>query len=203
MKKNNGKPSKVKDFMRNKIFIVIIIVLILMGVLIGRLIYINNEKGETYAKRVLSQQITYVNTSLPYQRGTIYDRNGIALARSVKVYNVILDPKVVLTFDYYVEPTIEALVDVFGFERSEIEKILEEKPNSSYVVLRKQETFERVNAFNERVEEDHKEQRYVKGVWFEEEYRREYPAGSLASHVIGFTNKGNAGAYGIEQFYND
>ena len=42
----------------------------------------------------------------------------------------------------------------------------------------------------------------IKGVWFEEEYRRVYPNGSLACDVIGFTGKDNVGNYGLEQYYN-
>lgn len=194
---------KIKDFMRGKLFVVVIVIIVLISLLIGRLVYINTVKGETYAKRVLSQSLTYVNTTMPYARGTIYDRNGVVLAQSTKVYNVILDPKVVLTFDYQVDPTLDALVEVFGFDRAELEKILKEQPESQYVVLKKQESFSKVNEFNEKVEEEHKQKRYIKGVWFEEEFIREYPAGSVASHVIGFTNKGNVGSYGIEQYYND
>ena len=42
----------------------------------------------------------------------------------------------------------------------------------------------------------------IKGVWFEEEYRRYYPGGSLAADVIGFTRSDNQGLYGLEEFYN-
>ncbi len=43
----------------------------------------------------------------------------------------------------------------------------------------------------------------LRGVWFEDEYRREYPNGSLASDVVGFTTNDNVGTYGLEEFYND
>ena len=43
----------------------------------------------------------------------------------------------------------------------------------------------------------------LRGVWFEDEYRREYPNGSLACDVIGFTTSDNVGTYGLEEFYND
>ena len=44
-----------------------------------------------------------------------------------------------------------------------------------------------------QTEED--KSKYIKGIWFEEEYIRKYPYGSLACDVIGFTNSGNVGAY--------
>lgn len=42
----------------------------------------------------------------------------------------------------------------------------------------------------------------IKGVWFEKEYQREYPYGTLASAVIGFTASGNVGVNGLENYYN-
>lgn len=59
----------------------------------------------------------YASRTIPYRRGDIVDRNGTYLATSEKVYNLILDPSQIMDKpDYYLEPTIQALVDVFGFE---------------------------------------------------------------------------------------
>ena len=44
---------------------------------------------------------------------------------------------------------------------------------------------------------------YIKGVWFEKEYQRQYPYGKLASSVIGFTTSGNLGINGLENYYDD
>lgn len=44
---------------------------------------------------------------------------------------------------------------------------------------------------------------YVKGIWFEESYKRVYPNSSLASDVIGFTRTDGTGTYGLEEYYND
>lgn len=57
---------------------------------------INNAKGEEYTVKVLSQR-SYRNVVLPYKRGDIIDRNGVTLATSIKVYNLILDPKLILS----------------------------------------------------------------------------------------------------------
>ncbi len=42
----------------------------------------------------------------------------------------------------------------------------------------------------------------VKGVWFEEDYRRVYPLNSTASHLVGFTYTGNTADWGIEGYYS-
>ena len=43
----------------------------------------------------------------------------------------------------------------------------------------------------------------IRGVWFEKEYKRYYPMGTLACDVIGFTSSDNVGAYGLEAYYNE
>ena len=43
----------------------------------------------------------------------------------------------------------------------------------------------------------------IKGVWFEKEYQRNYPFGTLASSLIGFTSSGNVGTIGLENYYNN
>lgn len=43
----------------------------------------------------------------------------------------------------------------------------------------------------------------IKGIWFEEEYKRTYPGNTLACDVIGFTTSDNVGSYGLEEYYND
>ena len=50
------------------------------------------------------------------RRGEILDRNGIILAKSDMVYNVVLDCKAINQDEDYVEPTIRALEDVFGVD---------------------------------------------------------------------------------------
>lgn len=189
---------KFTNGMRKRLLVICFIAVVAICFLIGRIIFITAKNGDDYARRVLSQQ-SYVSSVIPFRRGTITDRNGTVLAQSVKVYNIILDPKVALTYSYTLEPTLEALTDCFGFTREEIEKTLEENSGSSYVRLRRFEPYDTVADFKEKMNSNS----HIKGVWFEEEYIRSYPCDSLASHVIGFANTSNVGFYGIEQYYND
>ena len=181
-----------------------VIVLVLAGIIV-RLVYINRVSGEQYKKRVLAQQDTKSQT-LPYKRGDIYDRNGTVLATSEKVYNLILDPGVLWkNYDEdakkdCVEPTLSALVEYFGLDRSELNTIMQEKKDSHYVMLKKQLTKSEVQDFEEAM--DDKDSR-IEGVWLEDTYIRRYPYDSLACNVIGYTVSGNVGQYGIEQQYSD
>ena len=182
----------------------VVIVLLLMGIIV-RLVYINRVSGEQYKKRVLAQQDTKSQT-LPYKRGDIYDRNGTVLATSEKVYNLILDPGVLWkNYDEdakkdCVEPTLNALVEYFDLDRSELNTIMQEKKDSHYVMLKKQLTKSEVQDFEEAM--DDKDSR-IEGVWLEDTYIRRYPYDSLACNVIGYTVSGNVGQYGIEQQYSD
>lgn len=197
----NTKKKKIRKMthkMQANLLLVFCVIVIFFIILIGRLLYINNKDGERYAKRVLSQQ-TYVSKVIPYKRGDIVDRKGTVLATSEKVYNLVLDPKYIRTDEEYEEATIKAISSCFDIEKDEILEILSNKPESRYVILRKELSYEKVEQFKEL--EDEKNSK-IRGVWFEEEYIRRYPNDTLASHIIGFTSKGNVGNWGIEEFYN-
>ncbi|MCI9307657.1 MAG: hypothetical protein HFI28_14495, partial [Lachnospiraceae bacterium] len=205
-KKRTSRKATMEHRMKGKLALLFtIIVLALIGVDI-RLAYINKTNGEKYTKKVLAQQDT-ASTLLPYRRGDILDRNGTILATSEKVYNLILDPKVLLQNQSEdakkdcVEPTVRALLECFELEEAELRKVLSDKKDSSYVPLLRQLTKDETTAFRELLE-DEKLGPKIKGVWFEDSYIRRYPNDSLACHVIGYTVTGNQGQTGIEEEYS-
>ena len=175
--------------------------------LIGRLMYIEYTSGEKYEKIVLAQQ-GYDSQTIPYQRGDIVDAKGTVLATSIAVYNVILDCSVLNDDEKYVEPTINALVSCFPDLTSEqLYSYLKDSPDSRYIVLAKRLSYDTIQPFvnlqEERDEKGKLVNPYIKGVWFEKEYQRQYPYGKLASSVIGFTTSGNLGINGLENYYDD
>ena len=87
-KRNNRFTTK----MQKKLVVLYLCVLLAFAGLSARLFLINRDNGEQYEKQVLSQQ-QYSSRTLPYKRGEITDRKGTKLAVSEKVYNVILDCK--------------------------------------------------------------------------------------------------------------
>lgn len=211
-KKDSGRPPRRFAMQnRSKLLIAFIFICILMMALIIRLVYINKTSGEKYSKQVLSQ-LSYDSRTIAYKRGDITDRNGLVIASSEKVYNLILDPYVILNSQVLksgdcVEPTIEALVEYFGRDRNEIETLLDENSDSRYVILAKDLSYDEIQSYNELMESEEKEDKavsqYIKGIWFEDNYVRKYPYSTLASHLIGFTASGNVGTWGVEQQYND
>lgn len=215
MKKNNNRQNRngksaVPKFsmsMQKKLVVLFGIVLLAFLGLAARLVYINQEKGAEYTKKVLSQQ-QYQSVTLPYKRGDILDANGTKLAISEKVYNLIVDCKAMLEKEDYLEPTMDALISCFPqLNRTELTNYVKENPSRRYYVAAKQLTYDEISGFVE-IQNNTKEHPNVKGIWFEEEYKRVYPNGSLASDVIGFTIKddegvGFKGNYGLEAYYDD
>ena len=193
-----------------KLAVMMIIILLAFTGLGVRLYVISRDHQDNYQKKILSQQ-RYDSTTLPFKRGTITDANGTILAVSEKVYNVILDCKVMLSDEKSKEPTLAALADCFGLDRSELNAYVAANPNSQYYVLRRRLTYEEIEPFlNQRAEHNEaaandKEKKLgtINGVWFEEEYIRRYPNNTLACDVIDFTGTDNNGTYGIEEYYND
>lgn len=188
--------------MRTKLMVIFIIFLLSLFGLNLRLSYINMQDGDGYTIQVLAQQ-HHSNRNIAFRRGDILDRNNEALASSVKVYNLILDPKIMLSKEDYLEPTIEALVNYFSLDELELRSKIEDRKTSSYVIFKKHLEYDEVKDFLHDQKEKRDELTNVKGFWFEEEYTRKYPYSTLASDTIGFTLSPEAGATGLELFYND
>ena len=200
-KRRASRNMTIRRRIQGKLVVLIIFVLLAFAGLGLKLLFINMTKGEQYKKTVLSQQ-SYDSITIPYKRGDILDSNGNKLATSDKVYNLIIDAKQMLSKEDYLEPTMTALKTCFPeFPEGEVRAFIASNPNSQYYVTLKQLEYERMAAFVE-MQNNTEEYPNIKGVWFEEEYRRVYPNSSLACDVIGFTGKDNSGNYGLEQYYN-
>lgn len=214
-RKNRQEKRRLKftKRMQIKLLAVFAFVLFMLVILLVRITYITAKSGNKYAKQVLSQQ-SYDSKTIPYRRGEIQDTNGIILAKSEKVYNVVLDCYAINSNEDYVEPTIEAVCSALNLEESDVrDRIENEKTrDSQYQVVKRKATEEEKRTYEEYVSLDEerelsdtlrKKLENVKGVWFEEQYQRAYPYSELASNVIGFSNNIDQGVCGLEASYND
>ena len=211
MREKQEKPKKkqvrkFRSWMQSSLVFIFGAIVVAFLILLVRLAFLSGD--DKYEKSALAQQ-SYVSSEIPYKRGAILDRNGNVLAASDLIYHLILDPKVLLNKEENVEPTIQALVQVYGLDENELRTILVEKKESSYVPLIRQLSYTEKELMSQYEEEwkKRKEQEKdlkgeIKGVWFEEEYKRSYPYQTVASHIIGFIVDGE-GSYGIEQQYNE
>ena len=205
-KRRRLKPNnKILKRMQRKLWLVFGVVCILFVVLIGRVMYIQYSSGDKYEKIVLSQQ-DYDSTIIPFQRGNIVDARGTVLATSVDVYNVVLDCKVLNGNEEKFPGSVSATIDLVTecFEEIDAETIktqLKDNASSQYYILAKKVSYEEMTEFQEKkVEEGYKGK--IFGIWFEKEYIRQYPYGSLAAATIGYASSGNVGVIGLENKYS-
>lgn len=219
------KQRKFTPSMQKKLVVLFFIVLLAFAYLIIRIAHINRDNGEAYKKQVLAQQ-SYDSTTLPFKRGSIEDKNGTVLAYSEKVYNLIVDAKLLSVDDgVHIEPTLNILGKAFAeLDIGDVRQYVEENPRASYKKYLKQLESTRIENYNAMVDEVisansvkrdelRKDGRTEEadaiidpaknGIWFEEEYKRKYPYNSLACDVLGFVQTGNEGQYGLEEYYND
>jgi cell division protein FtsI (penicillin-binding protein 3) len=106
------------------------------------------------------------------------------------VDSVWVNPKELLQYQEDIEP----LAGLLGFEAEEVERRLTQRSKKEFVWLRRRlrpDIAEEIKALE------------IKGVYLQKEYRRFYPAGEVASHLIGFTNIDDLGQEGLELAYND
>lgn len=193
--------KKFSKNMQKKLVLLFVAIILAFVFLIGRITYINAANGEDYTRIVLDQQ-QYDSRTIPFKRGDIVDRNGTKMATSERVYNVILDVKVMTSDEDSIEPTIQVLKDCFEIDEDEVRDLIEESPSSRYNILKKGVDYETYKKF-EAIDEDDENYPDVAGIWLEEDYVRTYPYNTLASDVIGFTVDGNVGSNGIEASYNN
>lgn len=123
-------------------------------------------------------------------RGMILDRHGEPLAISTPVFSVWMNPQE-MTDD---ANRIKALAKALNLDSKIISLKLEQNKNREFAYLKRRVTpsiVEKVEALN------------IEGVSLQREYKRYYPAGEVASHIVGFTNVDDHGQEGLELTYND
>ncbi|MEG2732801.1 MAG: penicillin-binding protein 2 [Clostridium sp.] len=213
---NTNNKQVFRKYMQEKLAIAVLAIMLALFALIFVLYDIVKNKGDAYNQIVLGHQ-DYESRTIPYKRGNIVDRNGTYLATSEKVYNLILDPKQILGEEQnyeYMDATLEALNQCFGYDKEEVRNLINEKKDNYYVVYDKQLNADQKEAFEtlkktqndifKKSSIDEGGKKRITGVWFEEEYKRVYPNNELACDVIGFSLKDGSGASGgMEQYYND
>ena len=173
-------------------FIIIILVLVL---LLGRIGYLQFVEG-AYLTELAYQQQT-INQILSPKRGNIYDSTGKALAISAQVDTITINPtRIVGDTDEETktlkETVAKGLSDIFELDYNETF----EKVNSSSqveTIIRKVEQ-EKVDELEAWMDEND----ISVGINIDEDTKRYYPYGELASSVIGFCGNDNQGLSGIE-----
>lgn len=175
---------KIKTFHRKKIVAVFALCMAAMLFLIGRLGYLMLLRADYYSEK--AQDLHERERSIKAARGKILDCNGKVLADNKTVCTIsvihgqIKEP----------EKVIDVLTEELGLERDQVKKRVEK--NSS---------IERIKTNVDKQTGDKIREYDLAGVKVDEDYKRNYPYGNLASKVLGFTGSDNQGIVGLEVKY--
>ena len=137
----------------------------------------------------LTIRVVYINVA-----------NGKEYSKSEKTYSLILEPVNILITEKGKAATRAAVLEYFDVSGDDFDKHIANE-DSYYEVVLKDLPYTKVKAFEDYCKTD--EGADVIGVRFETVYKRNYPNGSLACHLLGYTASGNVGQGGIEGYYND
>ena len=171
---------------RKKIRVVFVICALLLLGLVGRLLYLMGAQAEYYSKK--ADDLHERERDIKAARGKILDINGNILADNRTVCTVsvihsqIKDP--------------EKVIQVLARELSMDEEIIRKK-------VEKISSIERIRTNVEKTTGDAIREYALAGVKVDEDYKRYYPCGSLASKVLGFTGGDNQGIIGLEVKYDE
>ena len=155
----------------------------------SRLVFLQAFEGRAYAQLAADQRETVI--TLPARRGAIFDRAGEPLAISVDLQMIFADPSLVD------DPIREAekLAPLLDIPVREVQaKLIGTFPGDRFEYLARQVE----PKLARKVEELE-----LPGIYMEDEPKRVYPGGRLASHVLGFVDIDGKGLEGIEAQYED
>ncbi len=167
-------------------FVVACIALGFLG-LVGRAAYVQLIENDFFQRQ---GAVRFVRTlDMPANRGRILDRNGHILASSVPVPSIWASPE-----DMDHDPAkLAALAKALGMPLADLQQRVADK-EKNFVWLKRlagEEVAAQVKALG------------IKGVFDRKEYKRLYPEGEAAAHIVGFTNVENIGQEGIELAFNE
>ncbi len=173
-----------KTYQRQSLFLVFFVCTLVASILIVRLGYLMLTKADYYG--VKAKELHERERSIKAERGKILDRNGNVLAGNVSVSTI----SVIHSQVKEPEKVISVLSKELDIKEAEIRKKVEK--NSSREKIKsnvEKEISDRIRAYK------------LAGVTVDEDYKRYYEYGTLASKVLGFTGGDNQGIVGLEVSY--
>ncbi len=174
----------MKTHSRRSLLLVNAVIFLLLLVLIGRLAYLMIGRADYYSQKI--QDMHERERSIKAERGIIYDRNGNILASNRPVCTI----SVIYSQMTDREQVIQVLSDELGLGEEEVRKKVE-----------KVSSREKIKSNVDKEIGDRIREYGLDGVMIDEDYKRYYPYGELASKVLGFTGADNQGIIGLEVYY--
>lgn len=177
---------KNKTVHKKKILIVFLGCMLIFIGLIVRLVYLMVFQAEYYTEK--ADDLHERERDIKALRGEIWDRNGVVLASNKSVCTI----SVIHSQIEKPEEIIAMLVKELGITEEEARKRVEKVSSIERVKTNvSKEVGDRIRAYE------------LAGVKVDEDYKRYYPYGTLASRVLGFAGSDNQGIIGLEVEYED
>ena len=166
--------------------LIVLAIAMAFGALAARAAYIQVLSNGFYQRQ---GEVRFARTlELPANRGRILDRNGLILASSVPATSIWAIPE-----DMERQPSeLKRLAQLLDMPMAELDKKIQDE-DKTFVWLKRQ--------VDESVAKDIAALG-LRGVYQRKEYKRQYPEGEAAAHVVGFANVENNGQEGIELSFN-
>lgn len=177
---------KNKTFHKKKTVVVFLVCAALLAGLAGRLVYLMVFRSDYYAQK--ADDLHERERKIKAARGRILDCNGTVLAANKTVCTI----SVIHSQIEEPEKVKAMLVKELGISEEEAKKRVE-----------KVSSIERVKTNVEKEVGDRIREYNLSGVKVDEDFKRYYPYGTLASRVLGFTGGDNQGIIGLEVKYED
>lgn len=177
---------KIKTYHKKKIVVVFTLCFLVLAALVGRLVYLMIFKSDYYAQK--AEELHERERDIKAARGEIMDATGTALATNKTVCTISVIHSQIKEPD----KVIAMLVKELGLSEAEVRKR-----------VGKRSSIERVKTNVEKEVGDKIREYNLAGVKVDEDFKRYYPFGSLASKVLGFTGSDNQGIIGLEVKYED
>lgn len=177
---------KVHTFQKEKYTLVFGAFILGFTLLAGRLCYLMIFRSEELSKKALN--IEQRERTIKAARGKIYDRNGIVLADNQAVCSV--------SVIYYQIKEPQKVIKLLSQKLALSEEKVKKK-------VEKVSSREKIKSNVPKSVADEIREAGLDGVKVDEDYKRYYPFGTLASKVLGFAGADNQGILGIESRYDD
>lgn len=178
--------KKNYTFHKRKVWIVFFLCLLMILCLIGRLIYLMGFRSDYYYEK--AEDLHERERDIKAARGEIVDAKGKVLAANKTVCTI----SVIHSQIKEPEKVIALLTEKLGISEQTVRKKVE-----------KISSIERIRTNVEKETGDEIRNAGFAGIKVDEDYRRYYPMGTLASKVLGFTGGDNQGIIGLEVEYDD
>ena len=174
---------------QHRIVTILVGAVVLMGLLLVRVGWIQAIDGKQYSREAAMQQTK--DMAISSKRGTIYDRNMKPLAQSSSAETVTVNPAAIREVGKTNEVATE-LASILGMDKDKVYSYLAR--DSKYEIIKKRIDRDQAAAIRDKK---------LAGVTLVEDFKRYYPGGTLGAHVIGFVGEDNQGLAGIEMIYEN